>query len=50
MTLKKDDTPITNSKELAEAFNKFFSNIVPYFNIDSNHGDNITNPNIMAII
>ena len=37
---------ITNNVKLAEAFNTFFSKIVPNLNIENNLGDNITNPNI----
>ena len=44
--IKRRRSPITNNKEIAETFNKFFINIVPNFNIDNNHGDNITHPNI----
>ena len=46
ITLKESNKTITNNVELAEAFNTFFSKIVPNLNIDNNLGDNITNPNI----
>ena len=46
ITLKESNKTITYNAELAEAFNTFFSKIVPNLNIDSNLGDNITNPNI----
>ena len=46
ITLKESNKTITNNVELAETFNTFFSKIVPNLNIDSNLGDNITNPNI----
>ena len=45
-TLKERNKTITNNVELAEAFNTFFSKIVPSLNIVNNLGDNITNPNI----
>ena len=40
MKLKKNNKSITNNKELAETFNRFFSNIVSNLNIDSNLGHN----------
>ena len=46
ITLKECNKTITNNEELAETFNTFFSKIVPNLNLDSNLGDNITNPNI----
>ena len=46
ITLKESNKRITNNAELAETFNTFFSKIVPNLNIDSNPGDNITNPNM----
>ena len=46
ITLKESNKRITNNAELAETFNTFFIQIVPNLNIDSNLGDNITNPNI----
>ena len=46
ITLKESNKTITNNAEPAETFNTFFSKIVPSLNIDSNLGDNITNPNI----
>ena len=49
-TLKESNKAITNNVELAEAFNTFFSKIVPNLNIDNNLGDNITNPNITDLV
>ena len=46
ITLKESNKTITKNVELAETFNTFFNQIVPNLNIDSNLGDNITNPNI----
>ena len=46
ITLKESTKTITKNVELAETFNTFFNQIVPNLNIDSNLGDNITNPNI----
>ena len=46
ITLKECNKRITNNAELAETFNTCFSKIVPNLNIDSNLGNNITNPNI----
>ena len=45
ITLKESNKTITNNAELAGTFKTFFSKIVPNLNIDSNLGDNITNPN-----
>ena len=50
ITLKERNKTITNNVELAEAFNTFFSKIVPNLNIDNNLGDNITNPNITDLV
>ena len=46
ITLKESTKTISKNVELAETFNTFFNQIVPNLNIDSNLGDNITNPNI----
>ena len=46
ITLKESNKAITNNEERAETFNTFFRNIVPNLNIDSNLGDDITNPNM----
>ena len=44
--LKESNKTITNNAELAETFNTFFCKMEPNLSIDSNLGDNITNPNI----
>ena len=44
ITLKESNK--TNTNNVAETFNTFFSKIVPNLNIGQNLGDNITNPNI----
>ena len=46
ITLKESNKTITNNEELAETFNILFREIVPNLNLDSNLGDNVTNPNI----
>ena len=46
ITLNESNKTFTNTVELAETFNTFFSKIVPNLNIDINLGDNTTNPNI----
>ena len=46
ITIKESNKAVTNIAELAETFNLFFSKIIPNLNIDSNLGDNITNPSI----
>ena len=45
MTLKESNKMITNNEEVAERFDLFFSNIVPYLNIDNDLCDKKVSPN-----